>query len=318
MLLNYQEIYEETKSDLRDAEVIRRKNMPFAIVGTLIVLIAPTWLITKMALILINGTNEDIQDWLAFLIFIITVIGIGIIRYFAFRSVQLIFRGLVVPKIVEKIGQEFYYSQMGHVDEKLGDQSKIFPSHALWKGKDHVSGKVDDQLIELSKIVLRTSGSSSSSGSNSSQSTVYTGVLIHMELPFEFTDPIWIVPNKRLFSSNFPLLSEVENREVVRINGLQRGYILHTTNSVLAKRLFSGNRLTEVNNLIKKFRRKGITKKHVKFAFYDNHIVIAFKRKKGVFSLSWMPLFTKLDSPEFIEKQLLVLNAALGLRDSFA
>ena len=131
--------------------------MPLAFLGTLIVLIAPTWLLTKMTLILINGSNEDIPEWLIITIALLTMIGIAFIRYFAFRSVQLIFRGLVIPKIVEKIGHGFSYSQMGEVDGSFGDKSKFFPTYALWNGKDHVKGEVDGKVIELSKIVLKTS-----------------------------------------------------------------------------------------------------------------------------------------------------------------
>jgi|GEM_PF-4938760 len=316
MNLAIEDIFQAVKKDLQEAERLRNKNVPFALLLLLLALAAPVWLLTKMALILIHHTGEDISEWLFVGVLVFSIIAILAIHGVFFRRVHILFRERVVSKMVEMIGDDAHYDPGEGVDRALGKQCRLLPDFSVWGDKDHVSGHLDGHPFECCKITLKDSGRKLVDlQASTNQLVLFKGVFVHLQAPHPFSAPVWIVPKRINFRYQLPQLKKMDDRQELNSGTLRGDYQLHTTDEATARHVFSGPVLQVINDQIARFDEKGISKK-LRFAFFGEHICVAFPRKKGLFALPWLPFFTRMDTLAFVEKQWLVLEAMLDLRQA--
>lgn len=311
MTVHAQQLYSAAQVHLREAERLRKKNVPFALLFLLLALAAPVWSLTKMALILIHNTGEDISEWLFIGVMVFSIIAILAIHGLFFRGVHIIFREKVVPKMVGMFGEDFHYTPGKGVDRSWGEQCKLLPEFSVWGDKDLVRGEINGRLLECSGIVLKDRGRRMIDLQTSiNQSVQFRGVFVHLELPRAIPHPVWIIPQSVNLRYQLPQLKKLDNRQEVPLEQLDTSYRLITAHPETARQWFTPSALGTINNLIDHFRQEGISQ-HLRIAFFGHHVCFACKRKRGLFALSWFPFFTNLDSLRFVERQIIVLQAIL-------
>jgi len=315
MQLNSQTIYEAVQDKLAKAEKVRRSNKSPALITFSIILIATlAFLGSQVYFGLTTNPSLLSAGWIV-AITILCTIAFFVAGYIFFHKIEKIFKQEIVPAIIQHIGSNFHYEPDKEIDKTLIYSTKLFRETEQYGGDHLVSGLVEGRLLEFSNVETRTKFQNEESENSKRSKTVFKGVFFHLQLKTALPKPFWIIPRSNKLLWGFPALQKLDNGGFVDIPNLDKRYRVFTIAPDLVKQLLAPSFVGELNNLYADFRTNRISKKPLLFAFFNDHMCLAFKRNKDIFSLPLFPIFKPIDHIETVERQLLFVNAALRLEE---
>ncbi len=318
MQLDSEKIFQATETLLKKAEDIRIKNRNPALIIFIILAIIGISVLFQAFYFDTIGEEPYLSIGWSIAVFLFCIVGFFVAGYLFFGKIEKIFKNEIIPSIVSHMGEGFKYRVDKEIKEELIIKSRLFRKYYMYGGEHLVTGHLEDHYLEFSNIEMKTrsSNTNNDTSNDSRQKTLFKGIMIHLTLKTKLPEPFWIIPKAGVFRWRFPKLKQLGGGEFVSINGLNSKYEVYTTNAEFTKKLLTGPMTEVVNRIHSEFMSKKITKSPLLFAFIDNDIWLAFKKSTSVFSMPVFPFFYKIDRKEFIDRQLMVINAALKLAEA--
>lgn len=312
-MLNATTLLPKIKPQLDEAEAFRlnlRKNLrPYKFfvyatgIGTAVLFFYGSGLFS-IALLIIGGITYAIK------------------RFNNSKKLKKYFQENVVSRIFEGMGEDLTYEGEGNIPQETLRDSGLFSDFNRYECEDLVSGSINGKAFTYAEITLKKHTNSSSSSSSSSTKEIFSGVFFIRELSANIPANIFILPAREAkimekLSKWIPMAGKrFGDRVSLNNEAFENTYYVYSENPEIAIRLLPQPIMERLLAANKNFKDNGITSSDLKFSFSGNHIHVAIPTKSDHRFME-PSLKEELNTPEFLDKQLMIMNSVHEVAEIF-
>jgi hypothetical protein len=225
--------------------------------------------------------TEKKSDFMIFLLIFCAVI-LGIVYHVTTREYVKSFKTGIIEKLVKFIDENLSYSKMNFISRNAFMQSKIFQrSPDIYKGDDHVSGKVGQTQIEFSEIHAKYV--TRDSKGRRTEHTIFKGLFFIADFNKNFKGKTVVLPDtaERLFGQFGSMLQSLNKfrGQLIKLEDpeFEKMFAVYGDDQVEARYILS----TSLMKRIADFKKS--TRKTIYLSFIGSKINIAISYAKDLF-----------------------------------
>lgn len=262
----------ELMPDLKKLENVRLANF-----RKMLVMIGPTMAVGVFLAFLLRNA----EDAPAFVLVAATVVS-AIMYAVIVRGYVSDFKQAIIEKIVRFIDDGLVYNPTGYIASGHYKDSRLFTRrYDVYKGDDHVKGKVGATVIEFSE--LHTQYITRDSKGRTQHHTIFKGLFFVGDFNKHFKGRTFVLPDRseKLFGSLSKVFQSMSmsRPELVKLEDpeFERHFVVYSDDQIEARYILSPSLMRRITEFKKKAGR------NVSLSFLNSNVYIAIPYFKNLF-----------------------------------
>ncbi|WP_421849514.1 DUF3137 domain-containing protein [Marinomonas sp.] len=221
----------------------------------------------------------------------------------------------VMNAMLSTIFPSLTFSANKSIDSKLYKKSRLYLTEAnSFSGEDYISGKLGDTAIEFSELESfhTTTNRDSNGNQNTKNKTIFKGVFFVADFNKNFDCHLFIVPQRRFFSSVSTIFGDGSNEmgQLVKLENteFEEFFEVYSSDQIEARYILSSKLMEKLVEFRQKFSNQ------IRISFIDGMLFIAIESSKNHFEPE---LFTPATSFSVVEEFYNQLTFLTDIVDDF-